>query len=94
MDILNQLYHGEIHPVDSPVKDAGSRYHDLMKALERQKADFTDTLIEQQLQEYENITDINGQINLILCELAFQQGYQLGAKLMLAVFQSNQSENS
>ena len=45
-------------------------------------------------QEYENITDINGQINLILCELAFQQGYQLGAKLMLAVFQSNQSENS
>jgi hypothetical protein len=94
MDILNQLYHGEIHPVDSPVKDAGNRYHDLMKALERQNADFTDSLIEQQLQEYENITDINGQINLILCELAFQQGYQLGAKLMLAVFQTNQSENS
>ena len=94
MDILNQLYHGEIHPVDSPVKDAGNRYHDLMKALEHQKVSFMDGLTKQPLQEYENITDINGQINLILCELAFQQGYQLGAKLMLAVFQPNQSENS
>ncbi len=94
MDILNQLYHGEIHPVDSLVKDASNRYHDLMKALEHQKTSFMDGLTEQQLLDYEKLTDTSGQINSFLCERAFEQGYQLGANLMLAVFQTTELENN
>lgn len=87
-DILKQLYHGDICPVESSPSnnpaDANatlkiiSAVHELEQIIPSDKHD----LLEQ-------LQDWYSEQNMIELEAAFEQGFRLGAQLMMATQESN-----
>ena len=87
-DILKQLYHGDICPVETIPSgnpdyiNASNKLVDIISALEAALPKNKRYLLEQ-LEEWQSTQ------NMIELEATFKTGFQLGAQIMLAVQERN-----
>ena len=91
MAILEELYNGNISPVEKCIKK-GSEYHKLNVALMEQLEEFTQALTDAQKRKYEKIIDGIYGLNAVVEKERFEDGFCLGAKLVLEII-GYESEN-
>ena len=83
-DILKQLYHGDISPVESVPLDnpayaqTGLKINETIEALEK-------TIPSQQQYLLEYLQELFSEQNMIELEFTFEQGVRIGTQIMLAV---------
>lgn len=84
--ILHQLYYGEISP-SAQYEGRLEEYHQLREKQHQEYQTFVEGLEPQQKEEFLRI--MNHQFDTIPMEYAdtFADGFRLGVKMMLAVFQ-------
>ncbi len=84
MAILEELYNGNINPSEKYIK-RGSEYHELNVELVEQIEEFTQALTDAQKQKYEKIIEGIYGLNAIIEHERFEDGFCLGAKLILEI---------
>lgn len=81
MSILNELYYGNIHPMEHTVpKD--KEYDLLMKKLEEESAYLTSKLSDADRERFENYNNLAYRTKIMQNYANFEQGYHLGARLI------------
>jgi len=85
--IISQIYNGEINPVHEVVAQC-KEIKEINRRHYKQYEDFVSLLEPEQADEFEKIMD--SQIETLPFEFAetFSQGFQLGALLMIEIFNS------
>ena len=90
MNVLQQLYDGKFAPCDKLVRK-GSELEIIQTALDKSEIKLYKTLSKSQRKLFERYKNCDIE-SISLMELdAFKEGFRLGAKLMLAVFDDNDS---
>lgn len=94
--ILQQLYNGEIYPAEqfNPMLD---EYKELRKKQYQNYADFIKELEQLQPPLHERFIKImDEQLDTVPLELSqmFIDGFRLGAKMMIAVFEDEYKKNT
>ncbi len=84
MSVLGELYNGNISPADKYIK-RGSEYHKLNLELIEQIEKFTGMLSKEEKQKYEEIEEKIYSLNAIAEKERFEDGFCLGAKLILEI---------
>ncbi len=84
MSVLEELYNGNINPSEKFIK-RGSEYHKLNVELIEQIEEFTKNLNEAQNKAYEEIIEKIYNLNAIIEHERFEDGFCLGAKLILEI---------
>lgn len=81
---IEELWYGNFIPQDM-CKDNDPRINELQALLTRNRAELTPTLSEEQRNILEKYDDNNDELTSILEHRIFEQGFRLGAKLMLEI---------
>ena len=90
MNVLQQLYDGKFAPCDKLVRK-GSELEKIQTALDKSEIKLYKTLSKSQRKLFERYKNCDIE-SITLMELdAFKEGFRLGAKLMLAIFDDNDS---
>ena len=82
--MIEELWYGNIIPQDM-CKDNDPRIDELRVLMTRNRAELAPTLSEEQKAILEKYDDNNNEITTIIESRIFEQGFRLGAKLMLEI---------
>lgn len=85
---IEYLWYGKIIPQDM-CKDNEPRIDELRASMTRNRAELVPTLSEEQKAILEKYDDNNNEITTIIESRIFEQGFRLGAKLMLEILQED-----
>ena len=85
---IRDLYNGAI-PVQTGILQNNSHYIKLSDAYLSTYQELVDVLDEKQLELFNRITDLQGQIDAMDAEYRYVQGFRDGAGIMLDVFSTN-----
>ena len=86
MNILEELRYGNIEPAEydaSPSKE----YKELLHLISRNEEKLKATMTDEQKELFEKYTDCIGEYRTITDCLIFQNGFKLGARMMLEVME-------
>ncbi len=86
--ILKELYHGNLNPVAKTVIK-GSDFYKLQCRLDDTVEKLTLLLNESEQELLEQAVDTWGNLNLISGEERFTEGFRLGAKIILEIFEKD-----
>lgn len=86
MTTLEDLYYGNIVPVDHSLKQ-GSAYNKVSGYIDRHKNDLLTTLTEQQKEIFEKLKDCESEMHGMNERQAFTEGFKLAARLLIEVMQ-------
>ena len=90
MNVLQQLYYGKFAPCDKLVRK-GSELDKIQNSLNKSEMKLYKTLSKSQRKLFERYKNCDTE-SISLIELdAFKEGFRLGAKLMLAIFDNSDS---
>lgn len=84
MDILEELYYGNIVPNEKCAK-FDDEVKELLKLLNRNEEKLTATLTELQKETFEKYKDCNREISEISEREIFLNGFRLGARIIIDV---------
>ncbi|MEE1239379.1 MAG: hypothetical protein UHO61_05595 [Acutalibacteraceae bacterium] len=84
MSILEELYNGNIAPIERSIKK-GSEYYKLCKAAAEKKEKLFEELSCEKKAIYESIAESKLMIESISEEEIFIYGFRLGAQIMLEI---------
>ena len=85
---IEELWYGNIIPQDM-CKDNDPRIDELRTLMTRNRAELAPTLSENQRTILEKSDDNNNEVTSIIESRIFEQGFKLGAKLMLEILQED-----
>ncbi len=86
--MIEELWYGNIIPQDM-CKDNDPRIDELRALMTRNRAELAPTLSEEQRTILEKYDDNSNEITTIIESRIFEQGFKLGAKLMLEILQED-----
>ena len=84
MDILEELYYGNIDPHEKDVK-RGGEYAALAKLAVKNQANMMEGLTETQKKLFTTICENNTEMNTLTELAGFKSGFCLGVRLIIAV---------
>ncbi len=89
--ILSELYHGNIRPVEKEIvpnseyKKAQLVLFDLVEELDKK-------LNDEEKKMLDDIMSAWGNLNTISCEEYFTDGFRIGAKIILGIFENDEEQ--
>lgn len=86
MTTLEDLYYGNIIPVDHSLKQ-GSAYSEVLKYSVHHQENLLTTLTGQQKEIFEKLTDCESELCGMNERQAFAEGFKLAARLLIEVMQ-------
>lgn len=86
--ILSKLYHGNINPVVKSVVQ-GSAYQKAMHRLTDLEEKLTALLDKEQQTLLQDFISVQGELNYISGEERFTDGFRMGARMMLEIFEKD-----
>lgn len=86
MTTLEDLYYGNIIPVDHSLK-RGNAYSEVLGYSVRHREDLLATLTEQQKEIFEKLKDCESELHGMNERQAFSEGFKLASKLLIEVIQ-------
>ena len=84
MSIIEELYNGNIAPIESSIKK-GSEYYKLCKAVAEKEEKLFEELSCEKKAMYESIVESKLMLESISEEEIFIDGFRLGAQIMLEI---------
>lgn len=84
MSILEELYNGNISPIERFIKD-GSEYSKLFNSVNENEDRLFEHLSREQKALYESIAESKGMLEGISEKEIFIDGFRLGARIMLEI---------
>ncbi len=85
---IEELWYGNIIPQDM-CKDNDPRIDELRALMTRNRAELAPTLSEEQRSILEKYDDNTGELTSLIESRIFEQGFKLGAKLILEILQED-----
>lgn len=82
MDILEDLYYGNLFPYEK-VSKLDNEIKELLRLLNRNEERLTETLSDAQKETFEKYKDCNREISEICERQSFITGFKLGAKIVI-----------
>lgn len=89
--ILGELYHGNVNPVEKSVVQ-GSAYQKAMRRLSDLEEELAVQLGEEQKKLLQAFITSQGELNYISGEERFTEGFRLGARIMLEIFDKDDGQ--
>lgn len=89
--ILSELYHGNINPVAKSVVQ-GSAYQKAMHQLSDIEERLMAQLDAEQKKLLQDFVSAQGNLNLISGEERFTDGFRMGARMMLEIFEKDDGQ--
>ena len=89
--ILSELYHGNINPVAKSVVQ-GSAYQKAMHQLSDIEERLMAQLDAEQKKLLQDFVSAQGNLNLISGEERFTDGFRMGSRMMLEIFESDDGQ--
>ncbi|MFR2804986.1 MAG: DUF6809 family protein [Faecalispora jeddahensis] len=86
--ILSELYHGNINPVAKSVVQ-GSSYQKAMHKISTLEEKLMSQLDKEQQKLLQDFISVQGELNYISGEERFTDGFRMGAKLILEIFEKD-----
>lgn len=86
MTTLEDLYYGNIVPVEHSLKQR-STYSEVSGYIDRHQDELLSTLIGQQKEIFEKLTDCESELGGMNERQAFSEGLKLAARLLIEVMQ-------
>lgn len=90
--ILSELYHGNINPVAKSVVQ-GSAYQKAMHQLSDMEEKLMAQLDAEQQKLLQDFVSAQGELNYISGEERFTDGFRMGAKFMLEIFEKDDGQS-
>ena len=84
MDVLRELWRGEISPTDRRVRQ-GSEYQQTAKEVREKMGEFLEILTPEAREQLEAINDLKSDLSVMANEDYFIYGFRLGARMILDV---------
>ena len=84
MDVLRELWRGEISPTDRRVRQ-GSEYQQTAKEVREKMGEFLEMLTPEARERLEAINDLKSDLSVMANEDYFIYGFRLGARMILDV---------
>ena len=84
MNILEELWYGNISPCDAEIR-SGSAYSELLSYVCRHEDDLKKTLNDEEKVIFEKFTECTNEMYGIAEREAFVQGFTLGARIIIEV---------
>ena len=84
MLILEELYDGNIAPMERDIR-RGSEYHKILKRIDEQQKSLALSLSREDMALYESIAESKCMLDAISEKEMFIEGFRLGAQIMLEV---------
>ena len=84
MDVLRELWRGEISPTDRRVRQ-GSEYQQTAKEVREQMGEFLEMLSPEARERLEAINDLKSDLSVMANEDYFLYGFRLGARMILDI---------
>lgn len=84
MDVLRELWRGEISPTDRRVRQ-GSEYQQTAKEVREKMGEFLEMLPPEAREQLEAINDLKSDLSVMANEDYFIYGFRLGARMILDV---------
>ena len=85
MDIINELWYGNVSPFEQCTR-GDKRLKELLKLVARNREDLDGTLTEKQKETLEKFEDCMNEMHSITERDAFSYGFRLGVQLMAESF--------
>ena len=89
--ILSELYHGNINPVAKSVVQ-GSAYQKAMHQICSLEEKLMAQLDEEQQKLLQDFISAQGELNYISGEERFTDGFRMGSRMMLEIFESDDGQ--
>ena len=86
MRILEEFWYGNIEPTEYDTS-SNKEYKKLVELIFRNEEKLKATMTDEQKELFEKYTDCIGEYRTITDCLIFQNGFKLGARMMLAVME-------
>ena len=86
MNIIKELWHGNITPQDDS-RNNSPEMKELMEYMARHHDDLLKSMTDEQKELFEKYTDCVRENQVITDCLIFQNGFKLGARMMLEVME-------
>lgn len=83
MNILEEIYFGNIVPADKRFTP-GSKYALAARKWIEQSSQYTADMTPDELKKFNELTDLQGEMSELLNIECFEQGFRMGAQMMLA----------
>ena len=84
MDVLRELWRGEISPTDRRVRQ-GSEYQQTAKEVREKMGEFLETLSPAAREQLEAINDLKSDLSVMANEDFFLYGFRMGARMILDI---------
>ena len=84
MDVLRELWRGEISPTDRRVRQ-GSEYQQTAKEVREKMGEFLEMLSPEARERLEAINDLKSDLSVMANEDYFFYGFRLGARMILDI---------
>ena len=84
MDVLRELWRGEISPTDRRVRQ-GSEYQQTAKEVREKMGEFLEMLSPEARERLEAINDLKSDLSVMANEDYFIYGFRLGARMILDI---------
>lgn len=84
MDVLRELWRGEISPTDRRVRQ-GSEYQQTAKEVREKMGEFLEILSPEARERLEAINDLTSDLSVMANEDYFIYGFRLGARMILDI---------
>ena len=84
MDVLRELWRGEISPTDRRVRQ-GSEYQQTAREIREKMGELLETLSPAARERLEAINDLKSDLSVMANEDFFLYGFRLGARMILDV---------
>ncbi|MDY4755709.1 MAG: hypothetical protein SO355_10290 [Candidatus Faecousia sp.] len=84
MDVLRELWRGEISPTDRRVRQ-GSEYQQTAKEVREKMGEFLEMLSPEARERLEAINDLKSDLSVMANEDYFLYGFRLGARMILDI---------
>ena len=84
MDVLRELWRGEISPADRRVRQ-GSEYQQTAKEVREKMGEFLEMLSPEARERLEAINDLKSDLSVMANEDYFLYGFRLGARMILDI---------
>ena len=85
MDIINELWYGNVSPFEQCTR-GDKRLKELLKLVARNREDLDGTLTEKQKETLEKFEDCMNEMHSITERDAFSYGFRLGMRLAVEAF--------
>jgi len=89
--ILKELYNGKLNPIAKQLKE-GSVSTKSMKTICNYEEELTSLLSGKEKELFEKLVSKQGEINYLNGEERFIEGFRLGARVMVEVFEKDDGE--